>query len=387
LNDYGSILNYEAVMMNRRHVLAVLAAAPYAASCSPSADPAVSWREPGAGQADPRRFALAHAILAPNPHNTQPWQVTLDGERGMTLYCDLDRRLPFTDPNDRQITIGCGAFLELYRIAAASQGHFAQVTYFPDGEPSPRLDDKPLARVEFLPTANAAADPLFDYITQRRTNRNLYDVERVPDDALLLRATGSIAGFMGAAQWTTAPERVATLRDLVWRAFDREMRTRGAQEETYRWLRFGEAEMAEHRDGLGVQGPLVGVLRGMGLLNEDAMLDPDSFANQSALKDWRAKAMSSPAFMWLATADDRPATRLAAGAAYARLNLMATALGVAMHPWSQALQEYPEMAELYLEAKHALGADDQVMQMLVRVGYADPAPPAPRRDPATLVRA
>jgi len=373
-------------MMNRRHVLAVLAAAPYAASCSPSADPAVSWHEPGAGEVDPRRFALAHAILAPNPHNTQPWQVTLDGERGMTLYCDLDRRLPFTDPLDRQITIGCGAFLELYRIAAASQGHFAQVTYFPDGEPSPRLDERPLARVEFLPTANAAADPLFAYITHRRTNRNVYDVERVPDDALLLRATGSIAGFMGAAQWTTTPDRVAALRDLVWRAFDRELRTRGAQEETYRWLRFGEGEMAEHRDGLGIQGPLVGVLRGMGLLNEEAMLDPDSFANQSALKDWRAKAMSSPAFMWLATADDRPATRLAAGAAYARLNLMATALGLAMHPWSQALQEYPEMAEFYAEAKHALGADDQIVQMLVRVGYADPVEPAPRRDPSTLVR-
>lgn len=374
-------------MMNRRHVLAVLAAAPYAASCAPSADPAIGWREPGAGQADPRRFALAHAVLAPNPHNTQPWQVTLDGERGMTLYCDLDRRLPFTDPYDRQITIGCGAFLELYRIAAASQGHFAQVTYFPDGEPSPRLDDKPLARVEFLPTANAAADPLFEYITQRRTNRNVYDAERVPDEALLLRATSSIAGFMGAAQWTTQPERVTALRDLVWRAFDRELRTRKAQEETYRWLRFGEGEIARHRDGLGVQGPLAGVLRWMGFLDEENMLNPDGFANQSTLKDWREKAMSSPAFMWLATADDRPATRLAAGAAYARLNLTATALGLAIHPWSQALEEYPDMAELYAEAKHALGADDQTVQMLVRVGYADPVPPSPRRDPAALIRA
>lgn len=43
---------------------------------------------------DIRKYALSYAILAPNPHNRQPWQVTLDEELGMTLYCDLERKLP-----------------------------------------------------------------------------------------------------------------------------------------------------------------------------------------------------------------------------------------------------------------------------------------------------
>lgn len=374
-------------MSTRRHALALLAASPFLASCGARGpDPAAGWRAPGAGEADPRRFALAHAILAPSPHNTQSWEVAFDGASGMTLFCDLGRRLPFTDPTDRQITIGCGAFLELYRLAASSLGYAAEIAIFPEGEPAPRLDARPVAHVALLPQANSAPDPLFPHIAARRTNRNVYD-ERIPDDALLLRATSVTGGFPGAVQWTSAPERVAALRDLVWRAFDRELRTRGAQEETYRWLRFGRGQVAERRDGLALEGPAIGVIKSLGMLDEEDFLDPHSFANQSAAKDWRRKAESAPAFVWLSSANDAPATRLGAGVAYARLNLAATALGLAMHPWSQALQEYGEMADLYAEAKRVLEAEDRTVQMLARVGYAEPVPASARRDAEDFVRA
>lgn len=375
-------------MPTRRHALALLAAAPFAASCGARGpDPVAGWRDPGAGQADPRRFALAHAILAPSPHNTQSWQVAFDGDTGMTLYCDLDRRLPFTDPNDRQITIGCGAFLELYRIAASSLGHACEITLLPEGASTPRLDARPLAHVVFMPQANAAPDPLFQYITARRTNRNVYDVERIPDDALLLRATSALPMFAGAAQWTIDPTRVAALRDLVWRAFEREMQTEEAQRETFHWLRFGREAVAEHRDGLAIEGPMIGPLKALGLFGEDDLINPNSFANESAAKDWRAKAESAPGFIWLATANDQPQTRLETGMAYARLNLAATALGLSIHPWSQALQEYEEMADLYTEAKQVLDANDRTVQMLVRVGYAEASAPSARRDAADFVRA
>ena len=91
--------------------------------------------------------------------------------------------------------------------------------------------------------------------------------------------------------------------------------------------------------------------------------------------------------MWLTTRNDAPETRLLTGMAYARLNLAATALGLAMHPWSQALQEYDEMADLYVEARNMLGGEDEIVQMLVRVGYADPAPPAARRSVEAIERA
>ncbi len=379
-------------MPSRRHVLALLAATPFVSSCGGGngADAVAGWRGPGAGEADPRRFALAHAILAPNPHNTQPWQVAFDGEDGMTLYCDLERRLPFTDPNDRQITIGCGAFLELYRLAAESLGYAALIDMFPEGAPVGRLDEKPIAHVRLARHQQRVApppNPLFGAITARRTNRNVYDIERIPDDTLLLRASAQIAGFMGGVRWTVAPDRVAPLRDLVWRAFEREMQTEGAQRETYRWLRFGRDQVAEHRDGLAIEGAMIGPLKALGMFDEADLINPNSFANQSAASDWRKKAESATGFMWMTTPDDRPDTRLVTGMAYARLNLAMTVLGLAIHPWSQALQEYEEMADLYTEAKRVLDADEQTVQMLVRVGYAEAVAPSARRAAADFVRA
>lgn len=385
-------------MSTRRHVLSLLAAAPLApsiAACSSAGDlpdPAAGWRDPGAGETDPRRFALAHAILAPNPHNTQPWQVELRGEDEMVLYCDLDRRLPFTDPLDRQITIGCGAFLELYRIAAAQRGLSSEILPFPEGEPTPRLDRRPLAHVRWGTVRSPPYDdPMFAQITARRTNRNVYDVTRPPNaddvDALDSAITNTGEEYPGAVYWTAEPAQTAALRDLTWRAFEREMQTRGALEETFQWLRFGREAIAEHRDGLGMTGAMMPLFKALGLLSHEAMTDPNSTSNKSALADWKTKADSSPSFMWLTTSDDTPGSRLQAGRAYARLTLTAQSLGLAVHPWSQALQEYEEMADLYAEAKQLLMAADQTVQMLVRIGYADPVGPAARRDLQDFIRA
>ena len=68
---------------------------------------------------DPRVFALSHAILAPNPHNRQPWLAELSTPGEITLYFDTARRLPETDPYDRQLTIGLGCFIELLAMAAS----------------------------------------------------------------------------------------------------------------------------------------------------------------------------------------------------------------------------------------------------------------------------
>src|SRR5262245_43322635 len=98
----------------RRNVTTLLAGAAVAAQvsgCAPAPDPIAAWRKPGAAETDLRRYALAHALLAPNPHNRQPWLVQLIGDDELVLHADIDRLLPQTDPFDRQIVVGCGAFL------------------------------------------------------------------------------------------------------------------------------------------------------------------------------------------------------------------------------------------------------------------------------------
>ena len=119
---------------------------------------------PDAGS-DPRMTALARAILSPNPHNRQPWVVALEGDEALDLYCDLDRRLPETDPFDRQVTIGFGCFIELYRLAAAAQGRGLRIEPFPDGEPGDRLDGRRIARLTF--DGPGDRDPLIEALPRR----------------------------------------------------------------------------------------------------------------------------------------------------------------------------------------------------------------------------
>lgn len=110
---------------------------------------------------DVRLDAFRYAILAPNPHNRQPWLIQLVGSDEAVITCDLDRRLPVTDPYDRQITIGFGTFVELARIAAAERGVVVEIDPFPEGEDPATLDKRPVARLRFIPVSAPARDPLF----------------------------------------------------------------------------------------------------------------------------------------------------------------------------------------------------------------------------------
>jgi hypothetical protein len=369
------------MILHRRHVLSLLAATPLAA-CSRAdlPDPIAAWRSPGAGEKDPRRFALAHAILAPNPHNMQPWLVDLVGADALVLSVDPTRLLPATDPPNRQIVIGCGAFLELLDIAAREIGQRTEITLWPEGEPQPRLDQRPVARVRLVPSPAIAKDPLFGLITQRRTNREPYDLARIPTAAALdaVAAIGAAPGLTIAHTQDAA--RTAQLRDMVWRGWQREMKTPAPLNESVDVMRLGKEEIARHRDGIAIDFPLLPVLQATGMMSRDALRDPASQANAQGAAQWRKMADTAPAFLWQQGADNSRATQIAAGRSYARLNLAATARGLAMHPWSMALQEYAEMAELYAEQQSMLGATAaRPVQMLVRIGYAKAVAPAPRR--------
>ncbi|MCA3479100.1 MAG: twin-arginine translocation pathway signal protein, partial [Rhodobacter sp.] len=87
-------------------ILAATAGLGYVATRQPQTA-RLPWASAGQGE-DARRRALSYALLAPNPHNIQPWLVDLSEPDVVTLYVDLNKLLPHTDPYNRQITIGLG---------------------------------------------------------------------------------------------------------------------------------------------------------------------------------------------------------------------------------------------------------------------------------------
>lgn len=332
------------------------------------------WREAGR-YPDPMRRALSWAILAPNPHNRQPWLVDLVSETEAVLYCQLDRRLPATDPLDRQIVIGLGCFLELFQQAAAEDGYTASMEPFPEGADETRLDARPVARMRL--TEGASSDPLFAHALIRHTNRNPYDTRRpVPEPALA--AMASAAGEGLTCGHASGGERRDSLRALCWAASRVEQVTPDTWQESLDLIRIGKREINAHPDGIAISGAMMEVLNAVGLVTRDAMGEPGSMAYQQSLDMQRGWAETAMAFFWMSSEGNSRLDQLAAGRGFLRAALSAARDGLAVQPMSQSLQEFPEMSELYDEVHAALVPEGHTIQMLVRLGYARSVPPSPR---------
>lgn len=332
---------------------------------------------------DPRTRWLSWAILAPNPHNRQPWIVDLRVPDEITLLADLDRRLPDTDPFDRQITIGLGAFLELARMAAAEEGVALDVQGFPHGSDRTTLDLRPIARLKVANNA-AVPDPLFRHVSYRRTNRAAYDVSQ----AVSLSDLEAIAAeaLPLHANYTAEPAEVVRLRDIAWRAMVIEMNTPAAAIDSIDLTRIGRAEIEANPDGISLSGPSMEGLSLAGLLSRKGMAQFGSAAHQAMMDAQAPQFDTAMAFLWIATEGNDRLAQISAGRAYLRANLAATDRGIAMQPFSQALQEYLEMAPSYAELANALTprSTDRI-QMFARLGFAAPPAPSPRWPLATRI--
>jgi hypothetical protein len=362
------------------------AVAPLAA-CSADLPPeaTAAWAGPAAAEADPRRWALAWALLAPHSHNLQSWLADLREPGVITLRVDRSRLLPETDPLSRQILMSQGTFLELLVMACAERGQRAEVQLFPEGAFGPTaLDDRPVARVRLVPDASVARDPLFAQVPLRRTNRSAYDPARPPTPAALQAIAAAMAPFPGMRAGFTDPADAAKLarhRRIANDAWAIELRTPRTLLESYRWLRIGPREIAQHRDGISLNAPFVRAVTALGLFDRSVAPPPGDRTVEGQVQDFARKIDSTPAFFWMVTEGNDRATQVAAGRAYVRAQLAATAQGLAMHPLQQALQEYPEQAQPYA-AIHALAGAPRpthTVQMWARLGHAPAVGPSPRR--------
>ncbi len=373
---------------------AVMAALPLAAGCDAGIPTAATaaWRGPAGDGGDIRRWVLAWALLAPHSHNLQGWLADLREPGVITLRCDLQRLLPQTDPLGRQIVMSQGCFIELLDLAARQRGHRAEITPFPEGPfPDERIDARPVARIRLLPDAAIAPDPLFAQIPRRHTHRGDYAIDRPVADAAwqaMRQASVEAGGAIRFGHVQGDAAALAAQRAIAAEAWRIELSTPHTLLESYRWLRIGSDEIARHRDGLSLTAPFVVWMDRLGLFDRSRASAPDSAEIRGQIRDFDARLASTPAFLWLATADNARATQLAAGRAYVRVQLAATAAGVVMQPLSQALQEYPEVAGPYAAIHRLLAPQGGTVQMWARVGHPlAPVGPAPRRPLDAIIQA
>ncbi len=376
--------------MQRRSFLRVAAGGVIAAAVVPLAacssalpeEAIAAWHGP-IEETDPRRWMLAHAILAPHSHNLQSWLVDLSVPDEITLHVDRARLLPETDPFSRQMMMSQGTFLELLDQAARQRGQRADIALFPNGAfPATSVDGRPTARVRLRVDPLVRPDPLFAQVFRRHTNRQPYEPRLPAADALqsIVRSTQS-PGLHAGITMPDDAGAIAQQRQIAKDAWRIEVTTARTMLESLKVLRIGPREIARHRDGLTANEPMLRVIDALGLFDRTRAPASDSFATKVQIDDFDRAIDSTQAFYWLITDDNDRATQVNAGRAWVRAQLAATAAGLSMQPLSQALQEYPEMQAPYGAIHELLGASasGKTMQMWARLGYGPAVGPSPRR--------
>ena len=369
--------------ITRRKTLAILGGGTILAAGSmayavtrPQQTAHLPWQAAGHYE-DVRRNALSYAILAPNPHNRQPWIVDLSSPDQVTLYVDTNRLLPHTDPFSRQIVIGLGCFLEVMALAGAQQGAGVTFDIFPEGDDPEALDQRPVAVARFSAGTGVAEPALFDEVLNRRSLKEPYDTSQPVADATLAALAGSVIHGSGIST-TNETNRVQDLRDLTVQAFRTEFATPRTYKESVDLFRIGRREIDTNPDGIDLSGPMFETLRMTGLFSRETAIDPEGFGFKSGLDMVTATAATGMAYAWLMTDGNSRADQIRAGRDWVRLNLTATALGLGVQPMSQALQEFPEMADQYARAHEMLAPEGGTVQMLGRLGYGPTVGQSPR---------
>jgi nitroreductase len=303
---------------------------------------------------------LTAAALAPSVHNTQPWRFRLTRDR-IELHPDPMRRLPATDPEDRELRLSCGAALFNLRLALRDHGVRPLVTLMPGA-------DAPGALATIRRGGHRDLDEetrqLIKAIPARRSNRKPFRDAPVPVEHrhALVRAAERERSWLHVV--TDRDER-GRLQRLVAKA---QRIQAGAPD-----VRAELTEWTGPRTGDGIP-PASGGVR-PAPQDEWAMRDFQA-AERLLGKDYE----SDPLVVVLCSFYNGPLGELQAGQALQRVLLTATTLGLSASFMSQAIEVRPVRDEL----RRALGGTLEP-QTVLRIGFGSPVPPSPRRTARELL--
>ncbi len=312
---------------------------------------------------DALHVAVEHAILAPSQYNTQPWKFTIRGNT-LELLADRTRALRILDPDDRELTISCGAALLHLRLALHGLGLSATVAILPE-----KYDPDVLARltIDRVEPPSSLDRRMLDAMLLRRTHRKAFMPIGVGETLLTVAADD--AESEGAMFNVVRDESSrAALVDLISEADRIQWSDPLFRDELAAWA---HPNRTESRDGLPAfalgLGALASPFAPMIIRRFDA-------GNGHAATD-RELATESPVLAVLGTESDSPADWLAAGQALERVLLRLTVEGAAASFLSQPVEVVGLRARV-AEVARMKGFP----QVVLRIGYCTPDRGTPRRD-------
>lgn len=291
------------------------------------------------------QFLLHYAILAPSSHNTQPWKFAV-GVDQITIFADKSRWLRIADQDQRELYVSLGCALENMLVAAEHFGYAYRVTYCPEpanGELAATVSFMPSG--QSLPAGNAS---LFEAIPRRHTNHKVYAERPIPDgDLQQLQNCCVEEGIQ--LHLTTDMAIKRQIDDLVVRADILQFADPDWREELGYWI------------GQGAFGT-PWLIAKLGQLAVTYL----NMGQGSAKKDSEV-LLSAPVLAAISSQTDDRTAQIKVGQVFERVALMATALGIRVHPMNQILQ----VPEIKAEVARIIPTPGAVPQLTFRMGYAE----------------
>ena len=331
-------------------------------------EPWKTWREE---QTTGTMALVQSAILAANPHNSQPWLFRVSETR-LDLFADTERNIGSIDPFLREMYTGLGCALENVVLSARALGYRPQVRLLPSPENSAHV-----ARVELVP-GDVRPSELYDAIPDRHTNRAAYDAERPVSPETLAAITALNDNSDVGVLWFTSVGERRRVGELIVAATEALIADAEQLHDSDAWLRLGWDQLQTHRDGITIdaQGAAPLSKAFLKVLPNVALSDSEQGARVflETTRDVHVATAAGFGLLVVRDASDN-GQRLEGGRFWQRAHLWATTQGLAVQPLNQMTERADRERQLGLEPTFGgalaelIGDSGWLALMPFRIGY------------------
>jgi len=325
---------------------------------------------------------LETAILAPSPHNVQPWAIRVEDRSTATLFIDLQRSLPKEDVTGAFLISAMGLFLETLAIVAAHENkklNYVVSDDLPAIAKRIRVADEllPFAKLHLDDDANVNAEFEVELVIRRATARMAYAATAVPEKSL--QRLAEVAAAQGSIFGSTANRAaIRAIADANITALFDDLNDANYHDEIAPWFRCGGRQEREHRDGLSSRCMSISSLELSIAKNAPGLLHVPGLS-AAAASHYR-RALATPCIGWLSGDFWEPKGALNSGHMLMRFWLAATAEGLSLHPLGNLVTNRAAAKQF----ESITGAAN--VWLVFKLGYARNVPRSLRRPVADFLR-